>query len=110
MAAYGIGRKENTTLPGICENPYTVYEYNASGNKIKETSYNVSGGVESERSYDAFGHETKFVFYDSDGNVFSWHEHEYDAFGNLIQEAEGYGTDGSVASRIVYGYETVSVK
>ena len=73
------------------------FEYDADGNKVKQTRYGEGGGISSEMLYGANGNETRRTWYNSDGGVVYWHESEYDADGKEILRTY-YNADGEIVN------------
>lgn len=85
------------------------YEYDESGNLIKRIRYYFDDDNLREWSvyeYDEFGNEIKIEFYDMDGSLkrASEYEYQYDESGSLIKRIS-YKADGSVGGRTEYEYD-----
>ena len=87
------------------------YEYDSSGNQVKEISYDAAGSVDgwSERVYDGAGNQVKWIFYHADGGIYAWREYEYDSLGNRMKETS-HDADGSIVSWEECGYDSVGNK
>lgn len=88
------------------------YEYDADGNKIKETENwtnaqnDLSGSISREYEYDANGNVTKFTLSNSDVEGFYTDEYEYDANGNTIKDIyTDFDADGNEESSSFHEYE-----
>ncbi|MBQ7826872.1 MAG: hypothetical protein IJ386_01240 [Clostridia bacterium] len=73
------------------------FEYDADGNKTKQTRFGEDGSISSVMEYGVGGNETRRTWYNSNGGVVYWHESEYDAGGNEIKRTY-YNADGSIVN------------
>lgn len=79
---------------------WTEYEYDDTGNLVVQTSYYGDGSIIYIHGYeyDGAGNKQKQTYYSGDG---SWSEWEYGAFGNIVKYIS-YAEDGSISSRSEY--------
>ena len=81
------------------------YEYDESGNMIKDFFADDDSGCKSEYEYDESGNLVKRIrYYFDDDNLREWSVYEYDEFGNEIK-IEFYDMDGSLKRSSEYEYQ-----
>ena len=75
---------------------YTLYDYDAKGNLVREELYTGTGNKLSinEYEYDSNNNKIKFLQYDANGNLTTSLIYEYDTNGNETKESmyDAYGT------------------
>lgn len=83
---------------------YAIYEYDASGKCVRETSYKSDGTVHCIYEYDALGYCVRTTLYNADGTVDGYWVNEYDATGNRVRTTK-YNADGTVGAYWVDEYD-----
>ena len=84
----------------------STYQYDGSGNRIREDRYDENGNLRQYLlyEYNAAGLESKCVSYSSDGTLNRYATSFYDDAGNCTERCS-YSSDGQLNWRLVYYYD-----
>ena len=82
------------------------YEYDDSGNLIKETAYELNSSIKSmhKYEYDKSGNMIKALYYEKESKLEYYYEYEYDSENKLLKETK-YDNNGKVTDWIKYEYD-----
>ena len=66
---------------------WNEYEYDANGNRVRETDYNSDGNViyRYDSEYDANWNRVRLTWYNADGSAEGWVEYEWTYFENATK-------------------------